>query len=252
MKNQRGITLVTLVITIIVLLILASITVNISLDTIKSSKYIAFKTEMQLLQSKIDEIYSSNKDNLSEYGVDMTSDQKKIFDISVINEILSTKDTSLEQLMQEFKYFSQDYLVNTLKIDGITRDYYINMDKRIIISVEPVEYEDVNYYMLEQMSDGIYNVDYNDNFGAVTFSYSTKVVNGNSAIIYIENIEADRNIEKWQIRYKEKEAEKWNITNEFIGNNYEINVDNIVDYQVQIFHGDEVQSAIIDIPIVKN
>ena len=249
MKNQKGITLVSLVITIIVLLILASITVNVSLETIRSSNYMAFKTEMQLLQTKVDEIYSSDKDNLSNYGVDMTTDQKEIFNVSEVDEVLSSKDVDIDQLEQGFKYFSESYLVDDLKIEGITRDYYINMNKRIIIATEPVEYDGVKYYMLEQMPDGTYNVNYNTNIGDITFSYSSKVTDGNKGIIYISDIKAEGNIEKWQIRYKRKNADNWNITNEFIGNSYEINVDKISEYEVQVFHGEDLNSSIVNISI---
>ena len=249
MKNEKGITLIALVITIIILLILASIAVYSGLDSIRSSKYMAFKTEMQLLQSSIDEIYSADKDNLSTYGTDMTSTQKDIFTVTEVNNILSQKSTSLGELQNGFKYFSSDYIVNNLNIEGITRDYYINMNKRIIIATEPLEYEGVNYYMLEQMSDTIYNVDYDNTFSGVTFSYSTSLVNGKTGTIKIYNIKTDSYVEKWQVRYREKGKETWNITNEFLGDDCEINVDKICDYEVQVFHGGDLESDIVVVPV---
>ena len=249
MKSEKGITLIALVITIIILLILASIAVYNGLNSIRSSKYMVFKTEMQLLQSSIDEMYSADKDNLSTYGTDMTSSQKDIFTVTEVNNILSQKSTSLSELQNGFKYFSKDYIVNDLNIEGITRDYYINMSKRIIIATEPLEYEGVNYYMLEQMSDTVYNVEYDNTFSEVTFSYSTSLVNGKTGTIEIYDIKTDSYVEKWQVRYREKGKEAWNITNEFLGDSCEINVDKICDYEVQVFHGSDLESDIVVIPV---
>ena len=49
-NNQKGVTLISLVITIIVLLILAGIGITSGVQTIKSSKQTKFTTEMKIMQ----------------------------------------------------------------------------------------------------------------------------------------------------------------------------------------------------------
>ena len=71
-----------LVITVIVLLILASIGIYNGLGTIRSSKYMAFKTELELLQSSVNKIYSENPDNLDEKFISIIKEwnEKKVND----------------------------------------------------------------------------------------------------------------------------------------------------------------------------
>ena len=52
-KDNKGITLVALIITIIIMLILTSVTVYTGINTYNSSKVNAFVTKMQLLQTKV-------------------------------------------------------------------------------------------------------------------------------------------------------------------------------------------------------
>ena len=253
LKNERGITLMALVITVIVLLILASIGIYDGLGTIRSSKYMAFKTELELLQSSVNKIYSENPDNLESYGVDMTSEQKEIFNVTEVSNILNSLSSDIESIKSGFKYFSKDYIVSDLGIQGITNDYYINLSKRLIIAVDPFEYEGTTYYMIEQMDDGIYNVAYNREVGDVIFTATSTIHDENTIDINISDIHTvnDQYINKWQIRYRIKGTETWNTTEEFTGNSYTLKVNTITDYELQVFHYDIVQSEIVTISIGK-
>ena len=62
MKNEKGITLVSLVITIVVLIILASITTYAGLNSIRTSKLTRFKQELELMQSQVNLLYEKYKD----------------------------------------------------------------------------------------------------------------------------------------------------------------------------------------------
>ena len=62
-KNEKGVTLVALIITIIVMIILASITIAASSNLNKESQVKSLKTSMLLIQAKVEEIY-----NKKEYG----------------------------------------------------------------------------------------------------------------------------------------------------------------------------------------
>lgn len=253
LKNERGITLMALIITVIVLLILASIGIYNGIGTIRSSKYMAFKTELELLQSSVNKIYTENKDDLENYGVDMTSEQKEIFNVTEVSNVLNSLSSDIESIKSGFKYFSKDYIVSDLGIQEITSDYYINLSKRLIISVEPFEYEGISYYMIEQMDNGIYNVAYKREMGDIIFTATSTIYNENTLNINITDIHTvnDQYINKWQIRYRIKGTESWNITEEFTGNSYTLKVNKITDYELQVFHEDIAESEIITISIGK-
>lgn len=62
MKNNKGITLVALIITIIILLILASVATYSGIGVIKSAKLTAFTTELKIMQTQVNEIYEENRE----------------------------------------------------------------------------------------------------------------------------------------------------------------------------------------------
>ena len=53
-KRQRGITLIALILTIVIALILASITIYVGTDDIEYSKMVKFVAYMQTIQKKVD------------------------------------------------------------------------------------------------------------------------------------------------------------------------------------------------------
>lgn len=57
MKNQNGITLVSLIITIIVMFIVASITINVSLDRFEINNFNKMKNDLELLVDKVSNYY---------------------------------------------------------------------------------------------------------------------------------------------------------------------------------------------------
>lgn len=59
-KKENGITLMSLVITIVILLILASIATYSGIEVIKSSKLTKFTTEMKIMQTQVNELYQKN------------------------------------------------------------------------------------------------------------------------------------------------------------------------------------------------
>ena len=61
-RENKGITLIALTITIIILLILASITTYSGISTIKSSKLNKFKQELEIMQSEVQVLYEKYKD----------------------------------------------------------------------------------------------------------------------------------------------------------------------------------------------
>ena len=253
LKNNKGITLIALIVTIIILLVLSTIAIYTGFDTIRSSKFMAFKTEMQLLQASIDEYYSSNKDVFNSKGINLTDEQKNIFTVSEVSNILSSKKENIANLQNGFKYYTEDILVNDLQIEGITRDYFINIDKRIIISSEPFEYDGINHYMLEQFEDGGYNIEYSVTEGEVTFDVSYEIISTGSYKIKVNNITTEGYNNKWQIKYKLEGDEYYNTSEEFVGTEKSFLVQKQGKYEVKVIHGNEIESmpAYVDITKVK-
>ena len=243
--NDKGITLISVVIIVIILLILAGVATVSGISTVRFARFTAFRTELQLLQNEVNGLkQEKTNEELASLGTEMTAEQKQIFDVSEVSSVLQGKGMDINTLENGFKYFSEEYLTDDLKIDGMTRDYYINLQERIIIATEPVTYENVDYYMLEQMENGGYNVQYNNQTGDLSFQLETELMSNNKGKIRIFNITYPGYIEKWEAQYRVKGTENWNSAGEFTGDNYEFEVTQAGTYEVRLIHEGEVESGI--------
>lgn len=146
--NQKGITIISLIITIIVMLILASITIYTGNNVIKQAKLQTINTNMMLIQVKVKTIAEQakfNKDTSNYSGNVLTnvSNNKKIEEL-VNNGLIDDKG----------KYYllsSGDlYNMGLQKID-IEDGYVVNYDTEEVIYVKGFEYDKTTYYKLSDM-----------------------------------------------------------------------------------------------------
>ena len=277
-KNNAGITLVSLVITVIVLLILASIAVYSGVSTIRSARLTKFTTELKMMQQKVNELYDSYINNKSvtvngveyvgqgEYttqntedgqtqtvqtklGIqDIGKDPEGLFNSNRLEEVFSAEGSGITD-RTGYMYYDIGTL-QALGLDDMEYEFFVNVATRSVVSIEGFNDYGTRYYTLNQVPNGVYNVDYIGN-GAVNFETTSEVVNGEGKI-YIKNITATGYVNKWQVRYRIKTEEgenenTWTTTEEFTGNEYTIDVpiENLLkDYEIQIIHGDEIISNI--------
>ena len=258
-KNNSGITLVSLIITIIVLLILASITVYSGASTIRSAKLTKFTTELKMMQQKVNELYDSYTKNKSvtvketEYvGTDIQNigqNPDGIFNTNRLNEIFSESGSGITDKTGYMYYDTET--IQALELEDMEYEFFVNVAKRSVVSIEGFNDYGKRYYTLDQVPDGVYNVEYNKVDGNLSYETTSEVKNGQGKI-HIINISYDEYVNKWQVRYrlkvKEGEEEKsWTTTEEFTGNEFTIDVpiENLLkDYEIQIIHGDEIASEI--------
>lgn len=62
MKKNNGITLISLVVTILILLLLSTVTVNVGVETYNMIKVENFKSELKVIQAKVDNIAEETDD----------------------------------------------------------------------------------------------------------------------------------------------------------------------------------------------
>lgn len=258
-KNNSGITLVSLVITIIVLLILASITVYSGLGTVRSARLTKFTTELKMMQQKVNELYDSYTNNKAvtvngtEYvGTDIQKigqDPEGIFNTNRLEEIFSEDGSGITDRTGYMYYDTET--IQALGLEDMEYEFFVNVAKRSVVSIEGFNDYGKRYYTLEQVPDGVYNVEYNKVDGNLSFETTSEVKNGQGKI-HIVNISYDQYINKWQVRYRVKaedgEGENaWTTTEEFTGNEYTIDIpiENLLkNYEIQIIHGNEMESEI--------
>jgi len=148
MRNQRGVTLITLIITIIILLIIAGLAINTGIDTYKNSKVIKFETYMKMIQKKVDILIEEEKDytTLGSPLTALSSEQNdKLRNTIINNEFVETNKSELNG--GAVRYFSSSDIENVFEIKDVQDDIIINFANREVISLNGVEKDGVIHYV---------------------------------------------------------------------------------------------------------
>lgn len=240
MKNQRekGITLITLVITVIVLIIITGIGVTTSKSTIRSSKYSTFQTELKLMQSKVNEITEQYKKENKQIGEELRSSDNQILNASEVIEQLNIKakdaGVTVNEIKNGFRLCTIEYIEKILGVENITRDYLVNLERCIVISTECLEYGGTNYYMQEQMEEGLYNVTYNNQIATTgDFTVTANAIEEGYKITIIP--EHEKYVSKWEVKYRLQGSTYWKTANDLT-----FTVEKQGTYEIQVTHGDEI------------
>ena len=153
LKKENGITMIALSITIIILIILSSVTIVNSKGAIQNSRFYRMAKEIKVMQEYVNSLYQESKTNdaieVNSMGDSIDNTNSKI--TSILNNYSITDYT-------EYRYWSSEY-IKTLGIDGITKDYLVNVNKRDVIFVEGIENGGKTYYKLEELPGGTWNVE---------------------------------------------------------------------------------------------
>ena len=235
-NDAKGITLVALVVTIIVILILASVVTYNGIEAIDTARLNRFISEMKIMQIQVNDFYDKYK-NGEEVG-GYTGEE-------IINNIgLSPVQSQgkADKVFQEntsgitdrsgYRYFNTE-TINKLGIENVQEEFFINISKRSIISANGFEYNGNTYYTMEQIPNNLYNVDYKENTQPLDFNVKSDLIGENKYKITIEPIYSG-NIQKWEVKYQlDGDAAYWNTSDELT-----FNVEKVGRYNIKIQNGD--------------
>ena len=227
MKNKKGnekaITLISLVITIVILLILATIGISTGIETINSSKLTKFNTEMKIMQLKANEWYDEynqatndeEKQEIINRGESIVSGEGQTDVVTQADKVFTLEESGIifddTQKREDYRYYSNEKL-KELGVEGIEQDFFVNVKNRTIVSYEGLSYKGEMYYTISQLPQmDIYNVDYEANSGAPTFKVRFSEVEKNKRWkIEVYDIQyEDGYINKWNVKYRIKGEENW-------------------------------------------
>lgn len=149
-KNIKGITLVSLVITIIILMLITSVTVYTGTNVIKQVTLQNVNTDMMLIRAKVktmEEQAKFNKDNSNYKGTPLIDvhDNKKI-DKLVDEEIV-------EDITKYYLLSKEDLNSMGLEKIDIADGYLVNYESEEIIYVRGLKKDDNMYYKLSNIKD---------------------------------------------------------------------------------------------------
>ena len=203
MKNNKGITMISLITLIVILLILAGIVTKTGIEVYSNAKFTAFTSELKIMQTEVNELYDMhingktiNVNGIETNIIEIGQELRDAKDISKIKLILNSDED-----VSGYRIYTVDFIDNTLETKAITREFFVNVEKRSAIAIEGLEYKGEMYYMLEQIPNSGYNVEYSPvSYDKPTFSYDI-----NDDILEIYNIQYNGYINKWDVYYKKVE-----------------------------------------------
>ena len=237
-KQEKGVTLAILVVMIIILLILSTVGVTSWNQTMEYSAFNEFTAELQVIQSKVNELNQNKRTDIGTEITEITENQKNTLNVEEVKNIIfkNKTDEEITKIKEGFRYCSKEWIKQNLELDSINRDYLINVEKRYVVSCTGFEYKNKTYYMSEQLENGQYNVEYNNkNSSTGSFDVNTQKEE-NRWKVEISNIQYDGYVSNWQVKYKLSTNDFWQTSNELT-----FYVTEQGYYDIKVVHGDEIE-----------
>ena len=235
LESKRGITLVSLIVTVIVLIILASIGITSGISVIKQSKLNKFTEEMKIMQTEVNNLYDrykSGEESVLEIGKELDNEANNVF----------TEGSSGITDSSGYRYYDRETIEN-LEIEGVEEEFYVNVEKRSVVSRLGFEYEGEKYYTLEQLPNGLYNVEYENKKNRPEFKATIEQEDNGKLKVEVTDIKYDGYINKWEVKYKLEGEEYWKTSEDF-----EFNVEDFGKYKIKVVNG-EIESEEKEIEI---
>ncbi|MCF0125400.1 MAG: hypothetical protein HUJ68_06545 [Clostridia bacterium] len=165
-EKNSGITLISLIVAVIVLLILTSIGTTSGIEVVKHSKFVKFQTELKIMQVYVNELYEkwkieTNRDENSEIlqiGEELTHEDRMF---------LQERGISDENI-NDYRKYTQQETIQSQEIEGVEGEFFVNIKNRSIISCKGLEYNGTTYYSMDQIPNGLYNVEYVEKENTIT------------------------------------------------------------------------------------
>lgn len=240
MKNEKGITLVALIITIVVLFLLTGVGITSGTKSINNMKLKSFYAKLEIVQEAVEKISETNesyKDSnqnnieLVNQGAEPTSAQN-----TILQEALNESDLS----RYNFRYFTSDQVENVLDISGVDLNLLIDFGNKKVVSEEPLVINNVKYYTLQSTKySESYDPSKNQTNLNLNFAVSKYGSNSYKIKVTINNV---GNIKNGVLKYRKNSADDyWKVADD-----NEIIVKKIGDYDINYTDdfGNSVQKII--------
>lgn len=241
--KENGVTLIVLVLTIVLILILTSVGVIVGTSTLDTATFTQFKSELKVMQSKVNELNQNNENGI---GASLIQEQKDVLNIEAVSNIIykDISDNDKSKIQEGFRYWDKKCIQDNFGLDNVKREYLINVEYRYVIFPKGFEYQGTTYYMIDQIEDEIYNVRYNDkNEKTGSFDVNT-TKESKKWKIEISNIQYNGYVDKWQVKYKLNETSYWETSNDLT-----FYLKKEGTYEVKVVHGDEIDLGTVAVEI---
>lgn len=231
--NEKGITLISLLVTVLIMMIIVGVAVSAGVESVDSTRLQGFYTQLEFIQKRVDDIASTNE------GYYTNSDGTQTYvDIKTQggSELTSAQSTFLQELLNneeinvsasEFRYFTIDNLEKQLNLSQMEYNVFIHFDNRIIVAEDGIKINGKNYYILK---NDIYFVEQNTNknSGNISLNYNISKYGTNNYKIIVNPSTVGDLITNGTLRYKEVTTKYWETAN-----GLEIVINKLAQYNIE-------------------
>lgn len=238
LKNNKGVTLIALVVTIIVLLIIVSVGAYSGIATIEGSKAITFSMELKMLQEQVELLnIKAKKDNsIYNLGTSIAS----ITDTDLKNQLESILNELGITDYDGYRYFTQKQILD-LGLEGVEQDVVLNIAKKEVISITGFNKSGTIYRTLKQMADAnlienTYDVSTNTNVqeNEISFDVTYSSIGNNMFNIEINNISSTGFVKKVKISYSYNSNNFEKVAENYTDDSYTFEVENEGSYILKV------------------
>lgn len=225
-KDNKGITLIALIITVLIMVILVSVTAYSGIDSVKQAKITKFVSQMKLIQEKVDEVVENNQ--TEGLGSNVTDSNQ----ISIINTAYTQNNEITQNTISKYKYFSKDALRTQLNIEDIDDEILINFETREVVSINGIKYNGKKYYTQYKLPNGQTIINGNESLRKLEFTVELSLIDGLNSTITISDINITNGTLSFSEIDSENNAKSWETITNYTeqGKTYSINISKTGNY----------------------
>lgn len=252
--NESGVTLVGLIVTVVVMLIIAGVSIYNGISSIDSTKLKGFYTQLEIVQKRVDDIFATDEQYIDENGQEVSIKakgesltQSQIENLHNIVQIEQINITNAQ--IGEFRYFSTEDIENVLDLREIEYDLFINFEDRIIIAEKGITLQGITYYALKNKT---YFVEPNINPNTVVvenLKYTDPIKYGKDTYkvtVIPDEINGELNGKEY-VKYKDANTKYWETST-----NKQIIIKKHTPYNLNYYYNNKVIEKIIKIDYKKD
>ncbi len=230
-KDNKGITLVALIITIILMSILVTVSAYSGINTYRNMKVAEFIAQMQLIQSNVDNLVEKrNIDEFLTLGETTNSEQNNAISKAYSNHEITTSDTS------KYRAFTKEKALEIFNVEDLKSDIMVNFETREVVSLQGIEYNGKTYYTQYKLPNGQTIVSSKANSRTVNFTMGSPIINGLNCNLKINNISISNGTLSYSEINSEKNPINWQIISNYTEKNkeYTVNISKSGNYILKL------------------
>ena len=229
-SNEKGITLAALLITVVVMLIIAGVSIGAGTKTLDDTRLKGFHMQLDTIQKRVDDIATTNEKYENSTGtlIDLKTSGGKALtstQITFVQNVLKQEGVSAEPT--EFRYFKISEIEEQLGLMKMDYNVFIHFDTRTVIAEGGIKVNGKTYYMLRSTT---YYPEQNTikNTGTLQLTYSIDKYGTNNYKITVSPKQIGDLTNNGTLRYKKTSTKYWETAD-----GLEIIISDLTQYNIE-------------------